>query len=66
MRACVRAKLRERGRPDEFVGGGPASLGGKNVKMQSQPFELQIGLSCLKERGKTFAVVVPAGRLDVE
>ena len=75
VRACVRAKLRERdvssvarvGQTDLW--GSPSGLlwwgAHKNWKFQSQPFELQIGLLDFKKRGKAFTDVAPAGRLDL-
>ena len=74
MRACVRAKLRERGvssvarvgRTDLWGGSGfPWWGASKNSKFQSQPFELQIGLLDVKKMGKAFIDVAPAGRLNV-
>ena len=75
VRACVRAKLRERDESSvarvgqtNLWGGGPRFLGGELAKIgkfKSQPFELQIGLLDFKKRGKAFTDVAPAGRLNV-
>ena len=67
VRACVRSKLRERG--DSSVARvGQANLWGYRrpfvLDFQSQPGELQIGLSCFPHWGKPFIVVVPVVRLD--
>ena len=69
VRACVRAKLRERG--DSSVARvGQANLwGGRRrpfvLDFQSQPGELQIGLSCFPQRGKPVIVVASAVRLNL-
>ena len=67
VRACVRAKLRERG--DSSVARvGEANLWGSVrpfvLDFQSQPGELQIGLSCFPHWGKPVIVVVAVVRLD--
>ena len=67
LRACVRAKLREWG--DSSVARvGDANLWGYLrpfvLDFQSQPGELQIGLSCFSQRGKPVIVVVAVVRLN--
>ena len=75
MRACERAKLRERvvfsvarvGQTDLW--GVPSGIpwwgARKNSEFQSQPFEMQLGLLDFKKRGEAFTDVAPAGRLNV-
>ena len=76
VRACVRAKLRERvvssvarvGWTDLWGGLRPGFLGGESAKIRkfrSQVFELQVGLLDVKKMGKAFIDVAPAGRLNV-
>ena len=66
--ACVRAKLRERG--DSSVASvRQANLWGSRrrpfvLDFQSQPGELQIGLSCFPRRGKPVILVALAVRLN--
>ena len=68
VRACVRAKLRERGDSSVARVGQVNLWGGAGrpfvLDFQSQPGELQIGLSCYPQRGKPVIVVAPAVRLN--
>ena len=68
VRACVRAKLRERG--DSSVARvGQANLWGAGrrpfvLDFQSRPGELQIGLSCFPHWGKPVILVASAVQLN--
>ena len=67
LRACVRAKLRERDVSSVARVGWTDLWGGSRgpSEFQSQPFELQIGLLCFQKSGKAFIDVRLAVGLNV-